>query len=115
MRVRSGRSRDGVPLFARVVGECTYLVYESALDGCVPQPVPGRDLGELALLLDALLVLRALAVAPGLFARRRPRVLPVVAPRALYLRRWGGAGLRARSPAALADLAHDLAVQDHDP
>ena len=89
-------------------------MYESALDGCVPQPVPGRDLGELALLLDALLVLRALAVAPGLFARRRPRVLPVVAPRALYLRRWGGAGLRARSPAALADLAHDLAVQDHD-
>ena len=79
---------------------------EAPLHGPVPLPVAARDLRELSLLPNALLVLSAAATAPGLLARQRPRVFPVSAVRATNLRRGFDAGLpagpRATRPVALA-------------
>lgn len=83
-----------------------HLVDEAPLHGPVPLPVAARDLRELPLLPNPPLVLSAVATAPGLLARERPRMFPVSAVWALDLRRGFDAGLpadaRAARPVALA-------------
>ena len=85
---------DGVhgARLAHALGRELGLVDHAAVLGGVPLPVRGLDGGVLALLLDALVHLQALAGATLALALGRARMLPVSAHPALHL--LGGTVLR---------------------